>query len=253
MQDAFNTLTKRLESVERKNTILTKRIEYLEGTHAYPYYGYPLSTPPVQPPYLVTPPEILTSSSQSTPPVQPRYLVRPPPPEILTSSSHSESDSAADCYLLHKENEPPANCNTENKLEFDKGPPPVPVEAPMSKIETPLPPIQYDDLIKPQEVVMKYPTLLSASKIPTLAVRLAKEAYFGKYVMSFCTFRGIGSCHALPETEVKQMKGFLYQLCVPKYVTSKIEFECLYKKCVESVGQSCSYLRKLRLSNQKLV
>ena len=103
----------------------------------------------------------------------PPYLVTPPPPEVLTSSSHSESDSAADCYLLHKENEPPANCNTENKLEFDKGPPPVPVEAPMSKIETPLPPIQYDDLIKPQEVVMKYPTLLSASKIPTLAVQSA--------------------------------------------------------------------------------
>ena len=139
----------------------------------------------------------------------------------------------------------------EKKLVFDEGSWSVPEEA--STSQKPLPLIQHNKLISPRDVVLKNPTLGSASKIPTLAVCLAKEAFFEKHVMSFCTFRGIGSCHALPEVEVAEMKAFLYKVCVPKYVTSKVEFECLYKECVESVGQSCKSLRKLCLSNQQLV
>ena len=230
MLDAFNSLTRRIECVERQNSILTKRIEYLEGSHPNPCYGYHIPTPPIRSPYFTT----------------------PPPPEVLTSSSQqscSESEAVADSYLMNKENKQPNNM--EKKLVFDEGSWSVPEEASTSK--KPLPPIQHNELISPRDVVLKYPTLGSASKIPTLAVRLAKEAFFGKHVMSFCTFRGIGSCHALPEAEVADMKAFLYKLCVPKHVTSKVEFENLYKKCVESVGQSCKSLRKLRLSNQQLV
>ena len=128
---------------------------------------------------------------------------------IKSQQSCSESEAVADSYLINKENEQPNNM--ENKLVFDEGSWSVPEEASTSK--KPLPPIQHYELISPRDVVLQYPTLGSASKIPTLAVRLAKEAFFEKHVMSFCTFRGIGSCHALPEAEVAEMKAF-YTRCV---------------------------------------
>lgn len=235
MLDAIDSLTKRIESVERENRILTNRMSYLEGIHVYPnYYGYPVPAPPIRSPYIVSPPKALTTTP---------------------SSQQSSAESDPDLYLINKENTPPQNKEILEQNEVsDKPPMPVPAVAPMSsKKETPLPPINYDELLRPEDVVMKYPKLASVSKIPTLAVRLAKEAFFGRYVMSFCTFRGLGSFHALPEKEVANMKAFLLKLCVPQYVSSRVEFECLYKKCIESVGQSCKALRRLRLSNQKLI
>ena len=111
----------------------------------------------------------------------------------------------------------------------------------------PLPPIDRDALISPQSVLLKYPQLVSASKISTLVVRLCKEAFFGKKVMSFCTFSGSGSLHALPETQLMELKAFLYKVFVPAFA-SKIEFEGLYKKCTEQVGQACKSLCTQRLS-----
>ena len=54
--------------------------------------------------------------------------------------------------------------------------------------------------------------------------------------MSYCTFRGVGSNHALPQDEVKKMKDFL---SFPAIVSSRIDFEDVWTKCVESVGQKC--------------
>ena len=116
----------------------------------------------------------------------------------------------------------------------------------------PLPPIDYSKLMTPQMVVNKYPKLCTGSKIPTLAVKLAKEAYFGPEVMSFCTFKGVGSCHALPQTQVKKMKDFLRTFSFPGIISSKVEFENVWSKCVESVGQKCKTLRNLRLANMEL-
>ena len=52
-----------------------------------------------------------------------------------------------------------------------------------------------------------------SSKIPTFAVKLSKEAYFGKHVMVLRAVRGTGTYHALPGEELSKLRGFLYQLC----------------------------------------
>ena len=65
-----------------------------------------------------------------------------------------------------------------------------------TKENTALPPINRNSLINPQVVVDKNPKMLRQLQIPKLSIRLAQEAYFGKEVMSFCTFRGVGSYHA---------------------------------------------------------
>jgi len=100
-------------------------------------------------------------------------------------------------------------------------------------------------------VVNKYPKLNTRSKIPTLAVKLAKEAYFGPEVMSYCTFKGVGSYHALPQVEVKNMKDFLLNFTMPG-ISSQVEFENVWAKCMESVGQKCKMLRNLWIANLDL-
>jgi len=68
--------------------------------------------------------------------------------------------------------------------------------------------------------------------------------------MSFCTFKGIGSYPALPEAEVKKLKSYLNTLCVPNLVTSKVEFEEIFKGCIDAIGQVCKELRKKQLTSE---
>ena len=68
--------------------------------------------------------------------------------------------------------------------------------------------------------------------------------------MSYCTYRGVGSFPALAGREVKELKAFLRTLCIPQIVTSSVEFEEMYKECVEAVGQACKDLRRQRLAKE---
>ena len=92
----------------------------------------------------------------------------------------------------------------------------------MAKENKSPPPIPFAELISPQTVVEKYPKLLKVSKISTLAVRLAKESYFGCKVMASCTVRGVGDQPALPKTELDKLKTFLQKLTMPRFVSSRI-------------------------------
>ena len=108
----------------------------------------------------------------------------------------------------------------------------------------PLPAIDTSALIPPAEVVEKHPKLITACKIPTLAVKLSKASYFGPTIMKLCTVRGTGSYHALPKTELGKLRSFLYELSYPRLVGTRTDFESLWKSCIESVGQACKQLRK---------
>ena len=112
-----------------------------------------------------------------------------------------------------------------------------------NKKENPLPPINKAALLKPEDVVEKYTRFLSISKIPTLAVRLAKESYFGKPIMALCTVRAAGKFHALPERELKELKAFMKKLCIPSLTPTQVQFEMVWKNAIESTGQACKSLR----------
>lgn len=106
-----------------------------------------------------------------------------------------------------------------------------------------LPEINQTKLIDPQEVVDKNIAFLNKTKLPTLAVRLARESYFGPEVMIRCTVRGVGSYHALPREQLNKLKKFLQDLALPRLVDRKVEFEELWKLCVISIGQACKQYR----------
>ena len=91
------------------------------------------------------------------------------------------------------------------------------------KKSNPLPPIDKSNFLKPEDVVEKYSRFLTVSKIPTLAVRLSKESYFGKAIMARCTVRGAHKFHALPE-RVEKYEVFPHEVVHPPIysVTSRI-------------------------------
>ena len=106
-----------------------------------------------------------------------------------------------------------------------------------------LPDIDYSTLSSPDSVVEKYPSLLKPSRIPTLALKLAKEAYFGPEVMKHCTVKGNSGFYALPEEELASLKKYILKLALPRYVSNRYEFEQLWKECTNSIGQGCKHSR----------
>ena len=114
----------------------------------------------------------------------------------------------------------------------------------VDKEENPLPPIDKASLLEPEAVLEKYPKLMTSAKLSTLAVRLSKEAYFGKTIMALCTVRGTGSFHALPGEELSKLKMLLFQQSHPRLIGNRVEFENTWKACVEAIGQAYKSLRK---------
>ena len=208
-------LTLHMESLEEKTRDILWRLQILERNQ----YGQG---------YMVPPPWVMGQqhSLASTSCMHQSYG----PPPLIASQQSTGSDSSS--------GSPPSITSNSASVAM--------------KENTALPPIDHSSLISPQAVVDKYPKMLKESKIPTLSIRLAQQSFFGKEVMSYCTFRGVGSYHALPETEVKKLKEFLKNLTLPSIVSSRPDFEILWKKCIESIGQSCKALRKLRLANLEL-
>ena len=85
---------------------------------------------------------------------------------------------------------------------------------------------------------------MTSAKLPTLAVWLSKEAYFGKAIIALCTVRGTGSFHALPGEELSKLKMLLFQQSHPRLIGNRVEFENTWTACVEAIGQACKSLCK---------
>ena len=91
-------------------------------------------------------------------------------------------------------------------------------------------------LVHPDEVVEKNINLKTPSKITKLALKLAKESFFGPETMAQCTVAGMRDLDGLPETELCSLKLYLFQL-FPSF--TKQEFEEIWKSCTNSIGQAC--------------
>ncbi len=102
--------------------------------------------------------------------------------------------------------------------------------------------INKDKLADPHQVIEKYENYKSVSRAPTLAQKLAEEAYFGKRVLQACTVMGFRQYPALPVREVAELKQLLFSL-FPQYWKNPTEFESVWSACSEAVGQKCKRLR----------
>ena len=159
--------------------------------------------------------------------------------EILPQSVRDDPDTLDSCVGTPLHNSQDSRISTVSSSGIT-----AVVEGSMSTTVTaekpPMPLINKSRLLTPDEVVGRHPKLVKVSNIPRLSVKLAKDSFFGTEVMAVCTVRGLGNFHGLPETELKQ---YLMSLCVPRLLTSRIEFEQTWKNCIESIGQACKAAR----------
>ena len=170
-------------------------------------------------------PTVFTPTNSSSP--KPFHNTTP-----LSISSASFSDVSASNPISKKEKKPP--------IEKDE----IPASNTISKKEkSPLPPIPKDEMLDPNDVVEKYKGFLKPSRLGRLSVRLAQEAFFGKIIMAKCTVQGAGVNHALPKKELDDLKKFMQEITLPRFVDSRALFEVLWKDCTIALGQACKHLR----------
>ena len=99
------------------------------------------------------------------------------------------------------------------------------------------------ELLRPVDEVL----LLSAkyrvlSKASTLAVKLAKEAFFGDNVLVRCTVAGSREFPGLPHKEMQELKGVMLRQ-FPLFWQTPVHFELTWKDCCKSIGQAHKSLR----------
>ena len=79
----------------------------------------------------------------------------------------------------------------------------------------------------------------------TLAVALAREAFFGEEVMAQCTAKGYGGKPGLPQQELMALKEEIRRL-FPNYWNSPLVFKEKWNKCSEQISQACNRARAKR-------
>ena len=103
--------------------------------------------------------------------------------------------------------------------------------------------IQREKLKSRSWVLSKYPKLRGESKAPTLAVKLARECFFGDSVLVQCTPGGGRNLPALPTMELNQLKEVIFQQFSHLWYNS-VEFESkVWTPCFNAIGQACKRLR----------
>ena len=97
-------------------------------------------------------------------------------------------------------------------------------------------------LFKPDTTLRKYPSLRGRSKAGALAVKLAREAFFGEEVLAQCTVSGLRQLPALPLAELNQLKQTMFAQ-FPEFWSNPIEFESVWAACSDAINQACKHVR----------
>ena len=84
---------------------------------------------------------------------------------------------------------------------------------------------------------------MQEDKAGTICQKLAREAVFGKEIMSRCTPAGSKELPALPKAELFTLKTIYQQ--IPMYWRKPEEFENVWKtKCWVAIEQACRHFRR---------
>ena len=105
--------------------------------------------------------------------------------------------------------------------------------------------INKENLLPTETIIKKYPSLRHENVIGKLAVKLARECFFGNEVLARCTVMGCRDYPALPVNELNELKQLIFSM-FPAYWNSPIEFESkIWNICANSIGQLCKRLRSM--------
>ena len=92
------------------------------------------------------------------------------------------------------------------------------------------------------EVIESNHKLTTVSRVSTLAVRIARDAVFGKQVMKLCTAQGGRELPGLPREELYEIKKAIFDL-LPCFWKNVEEFEGVWAGCIKAIGQNCKHQR----------
>ena len=211
----------RMKRVEDNQTYILQQLNYFQQSIGcmmppsfVPHYQSPFPPPPFTP--------FSTSSSQSYVQSQPMTQRSVPSPETFPGSLSSTQQTTP------SRSAPTASTNKDGPLPLAK----------MCTNALPSSAIRKDTLLSVEDVLKKYPKLKHESKAGTLACKIAKEAIFGSDVMKRCTPIGNRELPGLPEKELKVLKRTMFTR-FPQYWSNKVEFEPVWKRCLEAVQQCC--------------
>ena len=200
--------------------------------HQMPLGPSPFCTPPeasfaTQPPVQQSPFHYrLEAPTSQMFPAPPTYQLPPKPPPPTAPSTQVTQHSTSG-------QEP----TDEHQIE------PLPLSSSNNVAILPSSAINKEKLIPVQDVIAKYYKIKGESKAGALACKIAREAIFGKAVMKRCTPLGNRELPGLPSEELFQLKKHvLHQF--PQYWRNPVEFEGLWKKCLEAVQQACKRMRQ---------
>ena len=119
----------------------------------------------------------------------------------------------------------------------------IPIKPKKSANTLPSTAICKEALMPTSQAFAKHHKLLVVSKAPTLATKLARDAYFGEGVLRRCTVMGCREQPGLPIQELNDLKQTMFSK-FPQYWQNPVEFEDLWSQCVDGIGQLCKRLRK---------
>ena len=123
----------------------------------------------------------------------------------------------------------------------------VPIAPKKNSAALPSSAIDRTKLVAAAQTLLRYPKLGVESKASVLAVKLARESFFGESAMAQCTVMGCGKYPALPPKELNSLKQVMFGQ-FPKYWPNPILFESVWKDCMEAIGQAC---KRIRAENEK--
>ena len=236
LEVTLHELQFRLDEQEKLTLEAFKRIEELEKLLFQPLEPLQLSDinisdvcdPPPLPPPL---PEIYNYQYNSTSPAIPQTTSTAIPQ--IHPNPNNYNNYQQEPHQLSETSLVPPQCQPIEGKRKSKG-----KSEPLPSSE-----IKKDKLVPADHVIQKYPNLRKNNVIGTLAVKLAKEAFYGEDILVRCTVMGCNSYPALPQQELNNLKQTVFSL-FPVYWSNPVEFESIiWCQCVNAIGQSCKRLR----------
>ena len=100
------------------------------------------------------------------------------------------------------------------------------------------------NLLPVNAVIAKYPKLKTVGKAGPLAVKLARESFFGDDVLVKCTVHGSRALPGLSKKELAELKQTLFNQ-FPQYWGNPAQFESIWANCLNSINQCNKRLRTL--------
>ena len=209
----------RLQKVEEELQQLRQLVFYQQQQQHYnPFPNY-YPFPPINTPSFPSP----SNPNPSYPPTN--FLTSP-----AAASGIQNTPASPSTPQRPRRSEPASSPLPLSRLQTDN-----PHALPSSRIDR-------SKLDTVEKVVQKHHKFRGECKAGTLACKIAKEAIFGTEIMKICTPVGSRDKPGLPTKELAELKKVMY-MQFPQFWRNPVEFEPVWKRCLEAVQQGCKRLR----------